>query len=132
MLHGYAFEATVELRRADGTVVSRASTRCGGPDDRPWDKRPAPAVKSMAGTRAFNKAARLVFGWIIRAKPGRKKEGDKVVEIQFEATPADEVKAALGNDDLEVRKSTKLPEAPKVAKVEVSADNYEKFLNGEM
>jgi len=108
-LHGPAFSATVALTRADGTVISRASAQCGGPDDRPWDKRPAQACKSMAGTRAFNKAARFVFGWIVKAKTGTTKEGK---EVAFEATPAEEMEAATKNDDLHVRKNTTIPAAP--------------------
>tara|TARA_R100000664_G_scaffold29067_4_gene40679 strand:+ start:3944 stop:4732 length:789 start_codon:yes stop_codon:yes gene_type:complete len=108
-LHGVAYDATVELTRPDGFVVSRASARCGGPDDRPWDKRSAQAIKSMAGTRAFNKAARLVFGWIVKAKPGHTEEGE---EISFEATPGEEMEAAMKNDDRHIRQTTTIPPAP--------------------
>lgn len=109
LIHGPAFEATVELTRPDGFIVSRASARCGGPDDRPWDKRGAQAIKSMAGTRAFNKAARFVFGWIVKAKPGHDEEGN---EVNFEATPGEEMDAAMKNDDRHVRQTVDIPPAP--------------------
>jgi hypothetical protein len=58
------FVATVELVRADGHIVGRASASCST-DEKLWSKRPRHARRSMALTRATSKAARLAFSWII-------------------------------------------------------------------
>ena len=61
-----SYVAVVVLRRmSDGTVLSRASAECGGPEDRTWERRPAYARRSMAATRATGKACRLAFSWVI-------------------------------------------------------------------
>lgn len=61
-----SYVAVVVLRRmSDGTVLSRASAECGGPEDRTWERRPAYARRSMAATRATGKACRLAFSWVV-------------------------------------------------------------------
>jgi hypothetical protein len=62
-----AFVATVALKRIhDGQLLTKASSRCGDPDDPPWNTRSAYARQSMAVTRATGKAARLAFSWIMQ------------------------------------------------------------------
>lgn len=87
------FEVYVELRRvADGQVIGGASAECGGPDELEWHWRGkkcalvAPnARRSMAGTRATSKAARLSFSWIIEL-------------AGFKATPAEEMTVAFESE----------------------------------
>jgi hypothetical protein len=62
---GGVYVAVVELRKADGTVLGRASAECGGDADRTWGQRDAYARRSMAATRATSKACRLSFSWIM-------------------------------------------------------------------
>lgn len=59
------YVSVVELRKADGSVVGRASAECGGEADRVWGSRDAYARRSMAATRATSKACRLSFSWIM-------------------------------------------------------------------
>lgn len=61
-----AYEATVELiRLSDGMVIGRGSALCGAAGDSPWDKRPEPARRSMAVTRATSRAFRQQYSWIM-------------------------------------------------------------------
>jgi hypothetical protein len=74
-----SFEAVVELRTIQtNRKVGGASALCGTPDDRPWNKRPEPARKSMACTRATGKAFRLGFSFIVKL-------------AGYEVTPAEEM-----------------------------------------
>lgn len=74
-----SYEATVELvRLSDGMVTGRGSALCGTERDSPWDKRPEPARRSMAVTRATSRAFRQQYSWIM-ALAG------------YEPTPADEM-----------------------------------------
>lgn len=58
--------ARVQLVRvADGTVLTEASSECGGPEEEMWQKRAPYARRSMAATRATGKACRLAYSWII-------------------------------------------------------------------
>lgn len=82
-LEGGAYEATVELVNAAGQVVGRATAECGHEDDKPWNKRPRYARRSMAITRATGKAARMGFSWIM-------------VLSGFSATPAEEMQQDSG------------------------------------
>ena len=74
-----SYEATVELiRLSDGMVIGRGSALCGTKGDAPWEKRPEPARRSMAVTRATSRAFRQQYSWIM-ALAG------------YEPTPADEM-----------------------------------------
>lgn len=74
-----AYVAIVELVRMDnGNVLTRASAECGAEDDRPWNRRPAYARRSMAITRATGKACRIAFSWIMSL-------------AGYSATPAEEM-----------------------------------------
>ncbi len=75
-----SYEATVELiRLSDGMIVGRGSALCGTDGDEPWhSKRPAPAKRSMAVTRATSRAFRQQYSWIM-ALAG------------YEPTPAEEM-----------------------------------------
>ena len=73
------YVAEVELvRMSDGSVLTKASAECGGPEDSVWTKRPPNARRSMAITRATGKACRVAFSWVM-ALSG------------FEVTPAEEM-----------------------------------------
>lgn len=76
--------AVVELKRADGQVLCRASGECGGPSEKMWNDRPQYARRSMAVTRAMGKACRIAFGWVM-ALSG------------YETTPAEEMEG-LGEE----------------------------------
>jgi hypothetical protein len=74
-----SYEAFAELiRLSDGMVIGSSSALCGTPDDSPWGKRPEPARRSMAQTRATSRAFRQQYSWIM-ALAG------------YEPTPAEEM-----------------------------------------
>lgn len=60
------FVARVQLVRiADGSVLTEASSECGGPSEPTWQGRAPYARRSMAATRATGKACRLAYSWIM-------------------------------------------------------------------
>jgi hypothetical protein len=61
---GYDWEACVEIRTPDGTVVGRAEAMCSRAEEK-WSKRDDYAVRSMAETRAESRAYRRAIGWIV-------------------------------------------------------------------
>lgn len=61
---GYDWEACVEIRTPDGTVVGRAEAMCSRAEET-WSKRDDFAVRSMAETRAESRAFRRAIGWIV-------------------------------------------------------------------
>ena len=71
------FEAHVELRTRDGSVVGSAIAECTV-DERNWGDRDSFALKSMAQTRATGKAYRMALGFVMAA-------------AGYEATPAEEM-----------------------------------------
>lgn len=72
-----AYKSVVELRRLDGTVISKAEAFCSNLEES--KHRDAEySIMSMAQTRATGKAFRIAFSWIM-AMAG------------YEATPAEEV-----------------------------------------
>ena len=74
-----SYEAFAEIvRLSDGMVIGASSALCGTPDDMPWAKRPEPARRSMAQTRATSRAFRQQYSWIM-ALAG------------YEPTPAEEM-----------------------------------------
>lgn len=97
------YVAEVELvRMSDGTVLTKASSECGGPEDPVWQKRPPNARRSMAITRATGKACRVAFSWVM-AMSG------------FEVTPAEEMIADVV--EAEVVKHTPRPAPKPIASV---------------
>lgn len=88
-----SYYAVVELIRvADGSVVGRASSLCGGPDEPMWAGRPEYARASMAVTRATGKACRMLFSWIVTLSG-------------FDATPAEEMPREEPNYGQDPRRS---------------------------
>lgn len=96
--HLFGFEAQVELRTRDGSVVGGGIGECSRgeamwswePVGRNGNKLPARddfALKSMAQTRATGKAYRLAFGFIMKA-------------AGYDATPAEEMP---GHEDVPSR-----------------------------
>jgi hypothetical protein len=73
------WEARVEIRRLDGTVLSAAEAECRR-DEPHWQDRPSYALRSMAQTRASAKAHRLLLGWVMTL-------------AGYEPTPAEEMTA---------------------------------------
>ncbi len=73
----YGFEAHVELRTRDGSVVGGAVAECSRWEQN-WRDRDDFALKSMAQTRATGKAYRMAFGFVMKA-------------AGYEATPAEEM-----------------------------------------
>ena len=71
------FEAHVELRMRDGSLVGGAVAECSR-SEKSWRDRDDFALKSMAQTRATGKAYRLAFGFVMKA-------------AGYEATPAEEM-----------------------------------------
>jgi len=61
---GYDWEACVEIRTPDGTVVGRAEAMCSRAEET-WSQRDDYAVRSMAETRAESRAFRRAIGWIV-------------------------------------------------------------------
>jgi hypothetical protein len=74
------WEARVEARTRDGTVVGAAESECLR-SERKWAKADDYAVRSMSQTRATSKALRLTLGFVMEL-------------AGFDATPADEMPAA--------------------------------------
>lgn len=71
------YEARVELRARDGSVVGAAIAECNRFENN-WADRDDYALKSMAQTRAVGKAYRLSFGFVMKA-------------AGYESTPAEEM-----------------------------------------
>lgn len=61
---GYDWEARVEVRTPDGTVVGAAEAMCSRAEVK-WGTREDFALRSMAETRAESRAFRRATGWII-------------------------------------------------------------------
>jgi hypothetical protein len=61
---GNGFEAHVEARLRDGSVVGAAEAMCSRSESN-WSQRDDYALKSMAQTRATSKAMRLPLGFIV-------------------------------------------------------------------
>lgn len=74
-----SYEAFAELiRLSDGMVIGASSALCGTSGDSPWDKRPEPARRSMAQTRATSRAFRQQYSWVMSL-------------AGYEPTPAEEM-----------------------------------------
>lgn len=86
------FEATAEVIRTDGAVVSAASAMCMA-DEKNWKGKPLFQLRSMAQTRAAAKAFRLCLSWVavlagFRGTPAEEMDGlAKTVE---EVVPSDD------------------------------------------
>ena len=80
------FEAHVELRARDGSVVGGAIAECTRLEEN-WSDRDSFALKSMAQTRATGKAYRMAFGFVMKA-------------AGYEATPAEEMPVASARPPL--------------------------------
>lgn len=63
-IEGHDWEACVEVKTASGVIVGRAEGMCSRAEAS-WSKKPDPAVKSMAETRAASRAFRGALGWIV-------------------------------------------------------------------
>ncbi len=61
---GFDWEARVEVRTPDGTVVGSAEAMCSRGEST-WSERDDNALRSMAETRAESRAYRRAIGWII-------------------------------------------------------------------
>lgn len=79
-VEGHDWEARVEVRTPDGRVVGSAEAMCSRAESS-WARRPDPAVRAMAETRAESRAYRRAVGWIVNI-------------AGYSATPADEMGAA--------------------------------------
>lgn len=61
---GFDWEAKVEIRTPDGTIVGTAEAMCSRAEST-WSRRDDYAVRSMAETRAESRAYRRAAGWIV-------------------------------------------------------------------
>jgi hypothetical protein len=61
---GHDWEARVEIKTLTGSVVGAAEAMCSRTEGT-WARRPDPALKSMAETRAESRAYRRAAGWIV-------------------------------------------------------------------
>lgn len=91
---GDVYEVYVGLYDSTGRKIGGASAECGGPDEKMWAKRPANARRSMAGTRATGKAARLIASWIL-------------VMAGYNPTPAEEMGDAANETPTPIKKPYK-------------------------
>ena len=73
------FEATADVIRTDGAIVSSASAMCLS-DEKNWKGKPLFQLRSMAQTRAAAKAFRLCLSWV-------------AVLAGYRGTPAEEMDA---------------------------------------
>jgi hypothetical protein len=85
------WEARVEIRRLDGTVLSAAEAECRR-DEPHWQDRPSYALRSMAQTRASAKAHRLLLGWVMtlagyEPTPAEEMTAEAIAEGPREQTP---------------------------------------------
>lgn len=76
-VEGFSWEAKVEVRTPDGTVVGSAEAMCSR-TEKTWCERDDFALRSMAETRAESRAYRKAIGWIINM-------------AGYSATPAEEM-----------------------------------------
>jgi hypothetical protein len=92
---GYDWEAQVAIKLPSGGVVGRAEAMCSRTEEQ-WGKKPDPAVKSMAETRAESRGYRRAVGWIMHI-------------AGYNPTPAEEMSpeqaaaAAEASDDLKAK-----------------------------
>jgi hypothetical protein len=63
-VEGYDWEAEVEVKTAAGVVVGREEGMVSRTESS-WAKKPDPALKSMASTRAASRAYRASLGWVV-------------------------------------------------------------------
>lgn len=104
------FEAHVELRMKDGTVVGSAIAECTTGEAR-WATADTYAIKSMAQTRAAGKAFRMGLGFVMAA-------------AGYEATPAEEMP-----HDAAPRRSAPRRQVVDVPSRDVDADAPAEFRN---
>jgi len=97
------YEARVEARTLEGTVVGAAESQCTRDEPR-WSKADAYAIRSMAQTRATSKALKMPLGFVF-SMAGY--ETTPAEEMPHEAEPAPTVE-----NPREV--SDKAPEEPKL------------------
>lgn len=111
------FEAHVELRMRDGSLVGGAVAECSR-SETSWAKRDDFALKSMAQTRATGKAYRLAFGFVMKA-------------AGYEATPAEEMGATdLPSRDVDDDRTVRPMQARRPVAGSVDAPGEQHFDNG--
>lgn len=102
----YGWEARVEARTLNGSVVGAAESQCTR-DEKIWQHREEYALRSMAQTRATSKALRLPLGFIVSL-------------AGYEVTPAEEMPTDMPTEAEAVRAATAAtpePEQPDVDEV---------------
>jgi hypothetical protein len=85
LVTGHDWEAKVEVRTPDGTIVGSAEAMCSRGEST-WRDRDEYAVRSMAETRAESRAYRRAIGWIVSL-------------AKYNPTPAEELGHTPGADD---------------------------------
>jgi len=101
-VHGFDWEARVEVRAPDGTLVGSGESLCSRAEER-WSRADDFAVKSMAITRATSRAMKGAAGWVVTmagysATPAEEMTGDHGGTEGKTTVPAAEwAKAATGD-----------------------------------